>query len=96
MRKRANQRKLTMSGNVEDSRWMDERDSEIQLGLKCDVELTIERGDTYRQILAEAARALRTTAAQLEGGKLEEGFHPLKALTGEEIGEVYVDYYGTM
>jgi hypothetical protein len=73
---------------------MDERDPEVRPGLKCDVELTIESGDTYRVILAEAARALRITAVQIEDGKLDTGFHPVMTLSGEKIGEVYVDYYG--
>jgi hypothetical protein len=83
-----------MSKDAVDSSWMDERDPELKLGLTCDVNLTIESGDTYREILAEAARALRTTALQIEEGKLEDGFHPVKTLSGEEIGEVYLDYYG--
>ena len=73
---------------------MDERDPEVQPCLKCDVELTIESGNTYREILAEAARALRATAAQIEGGKLDTGSHDIKTLSGEKIGEVYLDYYG--
>ena len=83
-----------MNRDTDDSRWMDERDDEVQLGLKCDVELTIESGDTYREIHAEAARALRAAAAQIEEGKLETGFHPVRTPSGEKIGEVYLDYYG--
>jgi len=87
-------RKLHMSRSANDSSWMDERDPEIQPALKCDIEITIESGETYREISAEVARALRTTALQIEEGKLETGFHPIKKLNGEEIGQVYLDYYG--
>ena len=75
---------------------MDERDPETKPGLTCHVELEIETGETFREILAKAARALRTTAVQLEAGKFEDGFHPVKTLTGEEIGNVYIDYHGSM
>jgi hypothetical protein len=85
-----------MNGNAADSCWMDERDPEVQPGLMCHVEITIESGDTYREILAETARSLRTTALLVEEGKLETGHHPITTLSGEKIGEVYLDYYGTM
>ena len=84
-----------MSRDANDSRWMDERDPEMQPGLTCDVEITVESGETYRDCAAEVARALRTTAVLIEEGKLEDGFSPIKALGGEEIGKVYVDWYGT-
>jgi hypothetical protein len=84
-----------MDKGTMDSRWMDELDHEIQPGLTCDIKLTIESGDTYREILSEAARLLRATAAQIEDGKLEDGFHPIRMLSGEEAGELYLDYYGT-
>ena len=45
-------------------------------------------------IQTEAARALRATAAQIEEGKLDTGFHPVRTPSGEKIGEVDVDYYG--
>ena len=83
-----------MTDNTADTRWMDERDPELQLGLTCHVELDIETGDTYRDILAKAARALRTTALQLEAGKFEDGFHPIMTLDGEELGKDYIDYRG--
>jgi hypothetical protein len=86
---------LTMSTDDNDSRWMDERDPDMQPGLKCDVEITVESGETLRDCAAEVARALRTTAVLIEEGKLEDGFSPIKTLSGEEIGEVYVDWYGT-
>ena len=82
-----------MSRNA-NSRWMDERDPDIQPSVTCDVELTIETGETYRELSAEIARALRTIALQVEQGSLEDGWHPIKRLTGEEIGKVYFDYSG--
>jgi hypothetical protein len=84
-----------MNGDTDDSRWMDERDDEVQLGLTCHVELEVESGGTYREILAEAARALRVTAEQIEGGKLDTGFHPVRTPSGKEIRQVYLDYHGT-
>ena len=82
-----------MSKDTVDSRWMDEHDPELQRGVTCDVELNIENGKTYRDLVAKAAWALRTTAVQIEAGKLDDGFHPIKTLDGEEIGKVYLDYY---
>jgi hypothetical protein len=75
---------------------MDEFDPEIQNTLKCDVEIYVQSGRTYREILAKTALALRNVATQLESGWLEDGFHPIKTRSGEEIGEVYVDYSGIM
>ena len=66
----------------------------MQPGLTWHVELEIESGATYREILVEAARALRTAALQLEGGRLDTGHHPIMTLSGKKIGEVYIDYYG--
>lgn len=83
-----------MSRHADDSSWMDERDSEIQLALKCDVEITVESGETYREISAEVARALRTAALQIEEGKFDTGFHPIRTLNGKEIGQIYLEYYG--
>ena len=87
-----------MSEDAADSSWMDERDPdpELQVGLTCHVELDIAQDGVYRDLLAKAATALRATAAALEAGKFEGGFHPVKTLSGEEIGQVYIDYYGTM
>lgn len=85
-----------MSDDAVDSQWMDKRDPELQPGLTCHIELSLDTGDTYREILAKAAWALRTTAVQLEAGTLDTGHHPIKTLSGEEIGKVYLDYYGSM
>jgi hypothetical protein len=85
-----------MSDDAADSRWMDERDPELQLGVTCHVELEIKTGATFRELLAKVAWALRTAAVQLEAGKFEDGFDPVKMMTGEEIGQVYVDYHGSM
>lgn len=79
-----------MTDNSADARWMDERDPELQPGLTRHIELEIESGDTFRELLAKAAWALRTTAVPLEAGKFEDGFHPIRTLEGEEIGKVYI------
>jgi hypothetical protein len=49
-----------MSNDTADSGWMDEHDPDLQPALTCDVELYLERGDTYREVLGRAAWALRT------------------------------------
>ena len=87
-----------MSNDNEDSRWMDESDPdpELQAGLTCHVELTIEGGTTFRDLLEKAAWALRTAAVQVEGGQLKDGFHPITTLKGEKLGEIYLDHYGIM
>jgi hypothetical protein len=84
-----------MSNDSVDTGWMDERDVEMQLELTCHVELEIEKGQTFREILAKAAKALRSTAVPLEAGKFEDGFHPVTMLDGEELGKIYIDYHGT-
>jgi len=85
-----------MSEGAAASGWMDEHDPEMQCRVTCHVELEIERGATFREILSKAAWGLRTTALEVEGGKLDAGFHPITNLEGEKIGEVYIDYHGTM
>lgn len=70
-------------------------DFEGQPGLKCDVEMNIESGDTDQEVLATAAEALRSLAAAIEAGKLGTGFHPIKTPSGEKIGEFYLDYCET-
>ncbi|HWM49118.1 MAG TPA: hypothetical protein VNR11_19630 [Xanthobacteraceae bacterium] len=64
----------------------------FQPGLICHVE--IENGSgTARDIDAQTAWALRELAAQIEAGKLDSGFHPVKTPSGVKIGEAYLDYY---
>ena len=84
-----------MSKDPVDSRWMDECDPELQPGLTCHVEIDNECGQSARDIDATTAWALRNLAAQIEAGKLDSGFHPIKTPSGEKIGEVYLDYYET-
>ena len=82
-----------MNRDADDSRWMDERDPKVQPCPKCDVELTIESGNTCRdREIAETARALRAPAVHIDSGKLDTGFHPIRMLSGAEIGEVYLDH----
>jgi hypothetical protein len=87
---------LPMSKDAVDSRWMDERAPEVQPGLTCHVELDLEKGNTFRELLAKVAWGLRTTALQVEAGKLTDGIHPITTLDGEVIGKVDIDYHGTM
>jgi hypothetical protein len=74
---------------------MEGREPSTGPGLICHVVIDIESGKTVREIVSMAAVALRTLALQLEAGKLEEGFHSLESLKGEEIGEVFLDFQGT-
>jgi hypothetical protein len=76
-------------------RWKDEFGSEVQPGLKCDIEIDIHSGATPEDINAMTARALRQIADQIEADELDTGFHPIKSPDGETIGEVYLDHYGT-
>jgi hypothetical protein len=69
---------------------------EGQPALKCDIEIDNKVGKTDQEILASTAEALRSVAAQLEAGKLDTGFHPIKAPNGEIIGEVYLDHYAIL
>lgn len=72
----------------------DASDPESQPGLTCHIEIEIESG-TSQEIDAATASALRNVAELIEGRRLESGFHPVKAPSGDKIGEVYLDYYET-
>ena len=78
-----------------DNRAMDDAsDPELQPGLICHIEIEIESG-TSQEINASTARALRNLADLIEARRLESGFHPVKAPSGDKIGEAYLDYYET-
>ena len=67
--------------------------SEGKPGLKCDIEISNEIGNTHEEILATTAEALRVLATQIETGRLDDGFHEVKTPDGKTIGEVYLDHY---
>jgi hypothetical protein len=90
------QRSFIMSKVVTASHSKAEFGRELQPGLKCDIEINIESGATPEDVNATTAWALRQIAAQIEADELDTGFHPIKAPTGEKIGEVYLDHYGTV
>jgi hypothetical protein len=69
-------------------------DPELQPGLTCHIEIEIESG-ALQEINASTAWALRRVADLIEVGRLEGGFHPVKAPSGDKIGEAYLDYYET-
>jgi hypothetical protein len=75
--------------------WKDEFGSEVQVGLKCDIEINIETGATPKDVNATVAAALRALAARIEADELDTGSHPITAPNGVTIGEVYLDHYGT-
>jgi len=62
-------------------------------GLKCDIEIINESGNNHQDILATTAEALRVLATQIEAGRFEDGFHPIKTPEGKIIGQVYLDHY---
>ena len=64
-------------------------------GLTCHIEIDASKGDTYRDIVAAIAEALRATSVKIEARELDTGFHPVKTADGHDIGEVYLDYYET-
>jgi hypothetical protein len=70
--------------------------SDGRSGLKCDIEINNESGNTHQEILATTAEALRVLATQIEAGRLDDGFHPIKTPDGKTIGEVYLDHYETL
>lgn len=85
-----------MNTDAMNSCWMDECEPGGQPGLTCHIEINTEIGKTPREVAATTARALRALAAQVETGTLEDGFHPISILSGEKIGEVYIDWHETM
>jgi hypothetical protein len=79
---------------MDNSAMEDASDPEFQLGLTCHIEIEIE-GGTPQEIDSSTVWALRNVADLIEGRKLESGFHPVKAPSGDKIGEAYLDYYET-
>lgn len=78
-----------------DDRAMDDLSKHgLQPGLTCHIEIEVESG-TSQEIDASTAWALRRVADLIEGGKLESGFHPVNAPSGDKIGEAYLDYHET-
>ncbi|MDE3061283.1 MAG: hypothetical protein KGJ06_09755, partial [Pseudomonadota bacterium] len=67
-----------------------------QPGLTCHIEIDNEIGRTPREIAETTARALRALAAQVEAGTLDDGFHPINILSGDEIGRIYIDWHATI
>jgi hypothetical protein len=80
--------------NANDS-WMDDYDPELQQGLTCHIEIDNDIGKTAREVATTTAKALRALAAQVEAGTLDDGLHPINILTGEKIGEIYIDWHST-
>lgn len=68
---------------------------ELVTVLKCDVELNLT-GPIPALVNKRAAAVLRSLADRLEKDGFEDGFHPVKDESGEEVGEIYVDYSGMM
>jgi hypothetical protein len=60
--------------------------------LSCDIEINNEICKTHKEVLSSTAEALRNLASQIETGKLEDGFHPIKTPNGDIIGEMYLDH----
>jgi hypothetical protein len=85
-----------MSDTTMDSSWMDEKEPGCQNVLTCHIEIDMESGDTFRQMLAKAAASLLTIAPQLETGWFDDGWHPITTPGGEQIGAIYLDYSGHM
>jgi hypothetical protein len=79
---------------MDNSAMDDASDPESQPGLTCQIEIEIESG-TSPEIDAATAWALRNVADLIEGRRLESGFHPVQAPSGEKIGEAYLDYHET-
>lgn len=84
-----------MNKDAVDSCWMDECEPDVQPGLTCHIEIDNEIGNTPREVASATAKALRALAAQIEAGTLNDGHHPINLLSGEKIGKVYIDWYGT-
>ncbi|MCS3741976.1 hypothetical protein [Rhizobium sp. BK661] len=59
--------------------------------LKFDVELSVS-GPITAVVNKRTAAVLRSLADRLEKDDFEDGFEKITDASGEEIGEVYVDY----
>ena len=84
-----------MNETAMDSSWMDEYDPHMQPGLTCHIEIENETRRTMRDTLATTADALRKLAKQIEEGVLDDGFHQIQLISGEVVGELYLDHHST-
>ncbi|MBY5338198.1 hypothetical protein HFO99_30555 [Rhizobium leguminosarum] len=72
----------------------DEFDEDTEAALKCDIELDIQGHRTPREAAKATAAILRALAASIENGQLDTGHHPVMNLDQEQVGEIYLDFYG--
>lgn len=85
-----------MSSQNTDLSWLDEHNPEVKPGLQCDIEMSIEEGETLKETASAVAKTLRALAGQIESGVLDTGHHPISSPTGQKIGEIYLDWFGSM
>jgi hypothetical protein len=65
----------------------------MQPGLVCHVEIDVAKGRTMQEVAAVVAGILRNIASKIEAVELEDGFHPVAFGDGDNVGEVYLDFY---
>ncbi|WP_144395602.1 hypothetical protein [Pleionea sediminis] len=64
----------------------DEEDS-VEDRVKCDIEIDCANGKAV-------AWVLRNLADKLERDELDTGWHDVKVPNGDEVGKLYLDFYG--
>jgi hypothetical protein len=62
--------------------------------LKCDIEIDYESPSSTDDTSTTVANALRTLAAQIEAGKLDDGFHPIKTANGVNAMVQIIEMFG--
>lgn len=72
----------------------DEFDPEVSAGLTCHIEMEISGGKTPREVANATATALRSMATKIENGQLDTGHHTIADVSGQQLGEIYLDFFG--
>lgn len=72
----------------------DQIDPEVLAALTCHIEMEVSGGKTPREVANATAEALRLVAAKIENGQLDTGHHPIMSVTGQQLGELYLDFFG--
>lgn len=72
----------------------DEFDPDSLAGLVCHIEMDTKGGQTPREVATSTAKTLRKLATAIESGFFDTGHFPITGEKGENVGELYLDFYG--
>lgn len=72
----------------------DEVDPLSTAALVCHIEMDTKGGLSPRDVASQTAQTLRKLATAIEAGAFDTGFFPILGVKGENVGELYLDFYG--